>query len=173
MKCKYSSEVEAKLNSGTINVLSSFPALIMFMIVLAVKHWKLPVMIPHSPNIFTFSRYETEKRNQRMFGVSLLFSCALKVHLSGFIATFLNQTSTCVCSCSSVSRRLNELSKHNPLWRTLCSKHWLLTEWVLYTVLFFKARRLMKYFPFSLRGEDLYQFVCSVQSRSQEDLSLA
>ncbi|XP_068165722.1 F-box only protein 3-like isoform X2 [Antennarius striatus] len=30
--------------------------------------------------------------------------------------------------CSSVNRRLNELSKHNPLWKSLCSKHWLLTE---------------------------------------------
>ncbi|KAM6958119.1 F-box only protein 3 isoform 1-T1 [Tautogolabrus adspersus] len=30
--------------------------------------------------------------------------------------------------CSYVSRRLNELSKHNPLWKLLCSKHWLLTD---------------------------------------------
>ncbi|XP_068165526.1 F-box only protein 3-like [Antennarius striatus] len=30
--------------------------------------------------------------------------------------------------CSSVNKRLNELSKHNPLWKSLCSKHWLLTE---------------------------------------------
>ncbi|XP_062417553.1 F-box only protein 3 isoform X2 [Pungitius pungitius] len=30
--------------------------------------------------------------------------------------------------CSFVSRRLCDLSKHNPLWRTLCCKHWLLTE---------------------------------------------
>ncbi|XP_063734192.1 F-box only protein 3-like isoform X2 [Eleginops maclovinus] len=30
--------------------------------------------------------------------------------------------------CSFVSRRLNELSKHNPLWKRLCSKHWLLTD---------------------------------------------
>ncbi|XP_051911183.1 F-box only protein 3 isoform X1 [Hippocampus zosterae] len=29
---------------------------------------------------------------------------------------------------SSTNRRLNELSKHNPLWRSLCSKHWLLTD---------------------------------------------
>lgn len=38
----------------------------------------------------------------------------------------------CVSSCSYVSRRLNELSKHNPLWKSLCSKHWLLSEWVLF-----------------------------------------
>ncbi|XP_056287717.1 F-box only protein 3 [Pseudoliparis swirei] len=30
--------------------------------------------------------------------------------------------------CTHVSRRLNDLCKHNPLWRSLCSKHWLLTE---------------------------------------------
>lgn len=29
---------------------------------------------------------------------------------------------------SRVSRRLNELSNHKPLWRHLCAKHWLLTE---------------------------------------------
>lgn len=33
-----------------------------------------------------------------------------------------------LCSCSYVSRRLNELTKHNPLWKSICSKHWLLTE---------------------------------------------
>ncbi|XP_061693909.1 F-box only protein 3 isoform X1 [Syngnathoides biaculeatus] len=31
---------------------------------------------------------------------------------------------------SSTNRRLNELSKHNPLWRSLCFKHWLTTELV-------------------------------------------
>ncbi|TSQ58058.1 F-box only protein 3 [Bagarius yarrelli] len=31
-------------------------------------------------------------------------------------------------SCSLVSRRLNDLTGHNPLWRRLCLKHWLLTE---------------------------------------------
>ncbi|XP_062326886.1 F-box only protein 3 isoform X2 [Osmerus eperlanus] len=31
-------------------------------------------------------------------------------------------------SCSFVSRRLNDLSSHNPLWKGLCLKHWLLTE---------------------------------------------
>uniref|UniRef100_A0AAR2LNQ6 F-box protein 3 n=1 Tax=Pygocentrus nattereri TaxID=42514 RepID=A0AAR2LNQ6_PYGNA len=31
-------------------------------------------------------------------------------------------------SCSLVSRRLNELTGHNPLWKGLCQKHWLLTE---------------------------------------------
>uniref|UniRef100_A0A671L4Q7 F-box only protein 3-like n=1 Tax=Sinocyclocheilus anshuiensis TaxID=1608454 RepID=A0A671L4Q7_9TELE len=31
-------------------------------------------------------------------------------------------------SCSFVSRRLNELTGHNPLWKSLCQKHWLLTE---------------------------------------------
>ncbi|XP_019910752.1 F-box only protein 3 isoform X4 [Esox lucius] len=31
-------------------------------------------------------------------------------------------------SSSFVSRRLNELSSHNPLWKGLCLKHWLLTE---------------------------------------------
>lgn len=31
-------------------------------------------------------------------------------------------------NCSFVSRRLNELSKHNPLWKCLCSRHWLLTD---------------------------------------------
>ncbi|MCI4393241.1 hypothetical protein PGIGA_G00155130 [Pangasianodon gigas] len=31
-------------------------------------------------------------------------------------------------SCSLVSRRLNELTGHNPLWKRLCQKHWLLTE---------------------------------------------
>ncbi|XP_028327492.1 F-box only protein 3 isoform X2 [Gouania willdenowi] len=30
--------------------------------------------------------------------------------------------------CGLVCRRLNELCKHNPLWRTLCVKHWLLTD---------------------------------------------
>ncbi|XP_076006207.1 F-box only protein 3 isoform X2 [Genypterus blacodes] len=30
--------------------------------------------------------------------------------------------------CSLVNRRLNELSAHNPLWKRLCSKHWLLTQ---------------------------------------------
>ncbi|XP_026157433.1 F-box only protein 3 isoform X1 [Mastacembelus armatus] len=30
--------------------------------------------------------------------------------------------------CSYVNRRLNELCKHNPLWKCLCSKHWLLTD---------------------------------------------
>ncbi|XP_068612484.1 F-box only protein 3 [Brachionichthys hirsutus] len=30
--------------------------------------------------------------------------------------------------CSYVNRRLNELSKHNPLWKPLCSEHWLLTD---------------------------------------------
>uniref|UniRef100_A0A665WC09 F-box protein 3 n=1 Tax=Echeneis naucrates TaxID=173247 RepID=A0A665WC09_ECHNA len=30
--------------------------------------------------------------------------------------------------CSYVSRRLNELSKHNPLWKSLCSKHWLVSD---------------------------------------------
>ncbi|XP_054650523.1 F-box only protein 3 isoform X1 [Dunckerocampus dactyliophorus] len=29
---------------------------------------------------------------------------------------------------SFINRRLNDLSKHNPLWRPLCSKHWLLTD---------------------------------------------
>lgn len=33
-----------------------------------------------------------------------------------------------VLSCSYVSRRLNDLSKHSPLWRTLSRRHWLLTE---------------------------------------------
>ncbi|XP_060767662.1 F-box only protein 3 isoform X3 [Neoarius graeffei] len=31
-------------------------------------------------------------------------------------------------SCSLVSRRLNELTGHNPLWKRLCQKHWLVTE---------------------------------------------
>ncbi|XP_051756062.1 F-box only protein 3 isoform X2 [Ctenopharyngodon idella] len=31
-------------------------------------------------------------------------------------------------SCSFVSRRLNDLTGHNPLWKRLCQKHWLLTE---------------------------------------------
>ncbi|XP_066556756.1 F-box only protein 3 isoform X3 [Amia ocellicauda] len=31
-------------------------------------------------------------------------------------------------SCSYVSRRLHELSNHNPLWKTHCQKYWLLTE---------------------------------------------
>ncbi|KAM6945880.1 F-box only protein 3 isoform 2-T2 [Aplochiton taeniatus] len=31
-------------------------------------------------------------------------------------------------NCSFVSRRLNELSAHNPLWKGLCIKYWLLTE---------------------------------------------
>uniref|UniRef100_A0A3B4AKN0 Uncharacterized protein n=1 Tax=Periophthalmus magnuspinnatus TaxID=409849 RepID=A0A3B4AKN0_9GOBI len=31
-------------------------------------------------------------------------------------------------SCSHVCRRLNDLSKHNPLWKRLCHKHWLLKE---------------------------------------------
>ncbi|XP_056882823.1 F-box only protein 3 isoform X1 [Takifugu flavidus] len=31
-------------------------------------------------------------------------------------------------NCSYVNRRMNELTKHNPLWKTLCSKHWLLTD---------------------------------------------
>ncbi|KAI2662552.1 F-box only protein 3 [Labeo rohita] len=31
-------------------------------------------------------------------------------------------------SCSFVSRRLNELTGHNPLWKRLCQKHWLLSE---------------------------------------------
>uniref|UniRef100_A0AAY5EHV3 F-box domain-containing protein n=1 Tax=Electrophorus electricus TaxID=8005 RepID=A0AAY5EHV3_ELEEL len=31
-------------------------------------------------------------------------------------------------SCSLVSRRLNELTGHNPLWKVLCKKHWLLAE---------------------------------------------
>ncbi|TRY82416.1 hypothetical protein DNTS_002493, partial [Danionella cerebrum] len=31
-------------------------------------------------------------------------------------------------SCSIVSRRFNELTGHNPLWKRLCQKHWLLTE---------------------------------------------
>ncbi|KTG41689.1 hypothetical protein cypCar_00027796, partial [Cyprinus carpio] len=31
-------------------------------------------------------------------------------------------------SCSFVNRRLNELTGHNPLWKRLCQKHWLLTE---------------------------------------------
>ncbi|CAL8407160.1 unnamed protein product [Arctogadus glacialis] len=30
--------------------------------------------------------------------------------------------------CSFVSRRLNQLSGHNPLWRSLCSRYWLLTD---------------------------------------------
>ncbi|XP_037552706.1 F-box only protein 3-like [Nematolebias whitei] len=30
--------------------------------------------------------------------------------------------------CSYVSKRLNELSKHNPLWKRHCCKHWLLTD---------------------------------------------
>ncbi|XP_024144913.1 F-box only protein 3 isoform X1 [Oryzias melastigma] len=30
--------------------------------------------------------------------------------------------------CSFVNRRLNELSKHNLLWKSLCCKHWLLTD---------------------------------------------
>uniref|UniRef100_A0A8C6SJC6 F-box protein 3 n=1 Tax=Neogobius melanostomus TaxID=47308 RepID=A0A8C6SJC6_9GOBI len=30
--------------------------------------------------------------------------------------------------CSVVCRRLNELSKHNPLWKRLCYRHWLLKE---------------------------------------------
>uniref|UniRef100_A0A3P9K7C7 F-box protein 3 n=1 Tax=Oryzias latipes TaxID=8090 RepID=A0A3P9K7C7_ORYLA len=34
----------------------------------------------------------------------------------------------CVYSCSFVNRRLNELSKHNLLWKSLCCKHWLLTD---------------------------------------------
>ncbi|XP_075905513.1 F-box only protein 3 isoform X1 [Nelusetta ayraudi] len=33
-----------------------------------------------------------------------------------------------VINCSYVSRRLNDLSKHNPLWKNLCRKHWLLTD---------------------------------------------
>uniref|UniRef100_A0A8C6WHG5 F-box protein 3 n=1 Tax=Neogobius melanostomus TaxID=47308 RepID=A0A8C6WHG5_9GOBI len=31
-------------------------------------------------------------------------------------------------NCSVVCRRLNELSKHNPLWKRLCYRHWLLKE---------------------------------------------
>ncbi|XP_052007948.1 F-box only protein 3 [Xyrauchen texanus] len=31
-------------------------------------------------------------------------------------------------SCSFVSRRLNELTGHNPLWKRLCQKYWLLME---------------------------------------------
>ncbi|XP_055022338.1 F-box only protein 3 isoform X3 [Boleophthalmus pectinirostris] len=31
-------------------------------------------------------------------------------------------------SCSHVCRRLNDLSKHNPLWKRLCHQHWLLKE---------------------------------------------
>lgn len=31
-------------------------------------------------------------------------------------------------SVSAVCRRLNELSKHNPLWKKLCVRHWLLNE---------------------------------------------
>ncbi|XP_041834751.1 F-box only protein 3 isoform X1 [Melanotaenia boesemani] len=30
--------------------------------------------------------------------------------------------------CSFVNRRLNELSKHSPLWKSPCCKHWLLTD---------------------------------------------
>uniref|UniRef100_A0A3B5LTF5 F-box domain-containing protein n=1 Tax=Xiphophorus couchianus TaxID=32473 RepID=A0A3B5LTF5_9TELE len=30
--------------------------------------------------------------------------------------------------CSYVSRRLSDLSKHNPLWKRHCCKHWLLTD---------------------------------------------
>ncbi|KAM9327870.1 F-box only protein 3 [Pholidichthys leucotaenia] len=30
--------------------------------------------------------------------------------------------------CSSVSRRLNDLCRHNLLWKRLCCKHWLLTD---------------------------------------------
>ncbi|XP_028255571.1 F-box only protein 3-like isoform X2 [Parambassis ranga] len=30
--------------------------------------------------------------------------------------------------CSYVSRRLNDLSNHNALWKSLCCKHWLLTD---------------------------------------------
>ncbi|XP_035983966.1 F-box only protein 3 [Fundulus heteroclitus] len=30
--------------------------------------------------------------------------------------------------CSYVSKRLNELTKHNPLWKRHCCKHWLLTD---------------------------------------------
>ncbi|MGH0159480.1 UNVERIFIED_CONTAM: hypothetical protein FKN15_056280 [Acipenser sinensis] len=31
-------------------------------------------------------------------------------------------------SCSYVSRRLQELSNHNPLWKRHCQKYWLLSE---------------------------------------------
>uniref|UniRef100_A0A3B3VPP6 F-box domain-containing protein n=1 Tax=Poecilia latipinna TaxID=48699 RepID=A0A3B3VPP6_9TELE len=30
--------------------------------------------------------------------------------------------------CSYVSKRLSDLSKHNPLWKRHCCKHWLLTD---------------------------------------------
>ncbi|CAJ1087668.1 F-box only protein 3 isoform X2 [Xyrichtys novacula] len=42
------------------------------------------------------------------------------------VLSFLNYRD--LVHCSYVNRRLNELSKHNPLWKSLCSKHWLLTD---------------------------------------------
>lgn len=33
-------------------------------------------------------------------------------------------------SCCYVSRRLSQLSSHDPLWRRHCKKYWLISEWV-------------------------------------------
>ncbi|XP_034406739.1 F-box only protein 3 isoform X2 [Cyclopterus lumpus] len=66
--------------------------------------------------------------------------------------------------CTYVSRRLNDLSKHNPLWRSLCSKHWLLTDadrlqsgvsWFgLFKRYYTDLGRYMQYYPVLKRAWD-------------------
>lgn len=63
-------------------------------------------------------------------------------------------------SCSFVSRRLNELSKHNPLWKSQCCKHWLLTEWV-HPDMFYTSPQPRRTLTFLL-SLSLSLYVCSL-----------
>ncbi|XP_065807780.1 F-box only protein 3 isoform X2 [Labrus bergylta] len=66
--------------------------------------------------------------------------------------------------CSFVSRRLNELSKHNPLWKLLCSKHWLLSDadrlqsglswYCLFKQYYRDLGRYLQYYPVLRRSWD-------------------
>lgn len=44
--------------------------------------------------------------------------------------SFILTVNLVTASCCYVSRRLSQLSSHDPLWRRHCKKYWLISEWV-------------------------------------------
>ena len=44
--------------------------------------------------------------------------------------SFILTLNLVTASCCYVSRRLSQLSSHDPLWRRHCKKYWLISEWV-------------------------------------------
>uniref|UniRef100_A0A3B4ZZX6 F-box domain-containing protein n=1 Tax=Stegastes partitus TaxID=144197 RepID=A0A3B4ZZX6_9TELE len=69
--------------------------------------------------------------------------------------------------CSYVSRRLNDLSKHNPLWKSLCCKHWLadrlqsgVSWYCLFRQYYTDLGRYIQYYPVLKRAwEQLKAFL--------------